>query len=651
MTVKRTVLANPVAFCCNLLLAYLAYFTCRVIYLAENWNTFSGGLSALLENDVCWGCFKFDTSAIIYTHALYALILLLPLHYKEGKLIHKIAKWYFVIINSLAVVLNLADAVYFQYTGRRTTASVFQEFSNENNLGNVFGAEILNHWYLFVAGILLILCLCYLYVEPKGELSIRTRRRKIVYYLVQTLSLALFVPLAIAGMRGGFTKAVRPITISNANQYVNRPIESALVLNTPFSIIRSVGKNAFKNPKYFSREEMEQHYSPIHLPDSNIQPKKKNVVILIMESFAREYIGFYNTYKGYTEFTDSLLSKSLTFEYTFSNGRKSIDGMPSILSGIPRFNEPFFVTPAAMNEVSGIAGELGSWGYSTGFFHGAENGSMGFEAFARKTGYKEYFGRTEYDADERFQGEKDFDGTWAIWDEPFMQFYALKMSEMKQPFCTTIFTASSHHPYHVPEQYKDLFKDEPGDDNPLHKCIRYVDLCLKRFFETARKHPWYENTVFVLTADHTNLISEAAYQTDLGLYSVPILFFDPSGEMETGKKDGIAQQTDIMPTLLNYLGYGKPYVAFGKDLLHTDASETWAVSQENGVYQYTQGNYVLQMTEDGNVKAIYDFKKDWFMKQNLLGKTGSTEKDMQKTLKALIQDYMIRMTEDKLTVK
>lgn len=100
--------------------------------------------------------------------------------------------------------------------------------------------------------------------------------------------------------------------------------------------------------------------------------------------------------------------------------------MPSILSSIPMFVEPFFLTPASMNNVSGLAGELKKEGYYSAFFHGAENGSMGFQAFARTTGFTDYFGRTEYDADKRFDGDKDFDGTWAIWDEPFMQFYATK---------------------------------------------------------------------------------------------------------------------------------------------------------------------------------------------------------------------------------
>ena len=262
-------------------------------------------------------------------------------------------------------------------------------------------------------------------------------------------------------MRGGWTRAVRPITLSNANQYVDHPLEAGIVLNTPFSVIRTIGKKAFVTPNYLSEEEMNTLFSPVHTPKNSLS-SKKNIVILIVESFGREYIGAYNKwleggkYKGYTPFVDSLINHSTTFLYSYCNGRKSIDGMPSILSGIPMFVEPFFLTPAAMNDVSSIAGELKDKGYYSAFFHGAENGSMGFQAYARTCGFDDYFGRTEYNADKRFGGDNAYDGMWAIWDEPFLQFFATKMSEFKQPFVSAVFTASSHHPYKVPEKYKDV---------------------------------------------------------------------------------------------------------------------------------------------------------------------------------------------------
>ena len=311
------------------------------------------------------------------------------------------------------------------------------------------------------------------------------------------------------------------------------------------------------------------------------------------------------------------------------------------------FLEPFFLTPASLNDVSGIAGQLKDKGYYSAFFHGAQNGSMGFQAFARATGFDDYFGRTEYNADKRFGGDDDFDGMWAIWDEPFLQFFATKMSEFKEPFVSAVFTASSHHPYKVPEEYKDVYKEE---GIVIHKCIRYTDNALRRFFDKAKTQPWYNNTLFVITSYHTNLSDHDYYQTDLGGFASPIIFFDPSGDLQPGMRDAIAQQIDIMPTVLSYLGYDKPYVAFGNDLLSTADADTWAVNYLGGIYQYVQGDWLLQF--DGQkAKALYRFRTDLLIKDNCLGKHPDVAKAMERELKAIIQQYMTRMTENELVVK
>lgn len=644
----------------NLAIVYVMYMLCRILYIAVNWGTFGDSFSALGIGDLLHGSLLFDTSAILYTNALYALLMLLPLHYKESALWQKWCRRLFLGVNGLAVIINLVDAVYFIYTGRRTTSTVFHEFQNESNLLAVVLESIVEYWYLFLAGIAMMLAMGRLYVRPRSVNFAGTTARYVKYYIVQLLCLLVFIPFCIAGMRGGFTTAVRPITLSNANKYVNRPVEAAIVLNTPFSLIRSTGKDVFYNPEYYTERELNSIYSPVHnagKPMTNTLRKRKNVVVLIVESFGREYIGAYNEtledghYKGYAPFVDKLLGQSLSFDYTFANGRKSIDGMPSILSGIPYFVEPFFLTPASLNSVSGLAGELGRCGYSSAFFHGAENGSMGFEAFAKTTGFQHYYGRTEYNADKRFNGDKDYDGMWAIWDEPFLQYYALKMTDMKQPFVTAVFTASSHHPYKIPEEYSSQFDLPAESGNPIHKCIRYTDMSLRKFFETASRQPWYKNTIFVFTSDHTNINDHQEYSTDLGLFGSPIFIFDPSGELPRGRRHTVAQQTDIMPTVLGYLGYGNPYVAFGKDLLNTPAQEAWAVNYNSGIYQYVKGDYVIRF--DGSaIVGGYNYRNDWFMMKDLKDEPAYNTrfKSMERDLKGIIQSYMTRMMDNRLVI-
>ena len=650
MNVRRLQLLSPlVATLCNLLVAYATYFLARVLYLVENWSYFSSGLTSSHLLELYGGSVVFDLSAILVTNSLYIVLMLFPFHLKETEGYQRLCRAVFLLVNGLALAANLCDAVYFRFTMRRTTTTVFSEFSNEGNLGSVFLTEALSHFYLVVFFLLMLWAMYRLY-RPSG-----VRSAQFVWWhydLAMLLSLVVAAPLVVAGIRGGFTTAVRPITISNANQYIDRPVEAALVLNTPFSLYRTIGKDVFVVPAYYAdRREMESVYSPVHVPADTLPMTRKNVVVLIVESFGREYIGALNRtlegghYRGYTPFVDSLIARSITFKYSYCNGRKSIDGMPSILSSIPMFVEPFFLTPASMNHVGGMASLLAAEGYQTAFFHGAQRGSMGFLGFARSTGFQHYYGREDYCDDDRFGGDDDFDGMWAIWDEPFLQYYAQKMSEMQQPFMTAVFTASSHHPFAIPRQYWEVY---PEEGLAMHKCIRYTDMALRRFFERASREPWFRNTIFVLTSDHTNMSDHAEYQTDLGGFSSPIVIYAPgTTDRQPQQLDKIAQQIDILPTVMGMLHYPKPYFAFGIDLLNTPAADTWAVNYLNGIYQYVKHGHVLQF--DGQQsRALYSLS-DSLMQHNVLGLLPQ-QQQMERELKAIIQQYMERMTQDRLQI-
>jgi phosphoglycerol transferase MdoB-like AlkP superfamily enzyme len=280
-------------------------------------------------------------------------------------------------------------------------------------------------------------------------------------------------------------------------------------------------------------------------------------------------------------------------------------------------------------------------GYYTAFFHSAPNGSMGFQAYAKAAGFQDYFGMTEYGND------KDFDGTWGIWDEEFLQFYAKKMNEFRKPFATSIFTVSSHHPFNVPERYKDKF---PKGDRPIHQCIGYSDNALRLFFKTMSQYDWFENTLFVITADHTNQISHEEYHTDANIYAVPVLFYHPGSNLKGCREDVLAQQIDIMPSVLSYLNYGKPFFSFGNDVICGADKDKYVINYSNQIYQLYQGDWLLQF--DGvKTKALYRFKEDVMLKNNLKDSNPDVVKKMETIVKANIQQYIHRMLNDELTAK
>ncbi|MBQ3362406.1 MAG: LTA synthase family protein [Muribaculaceae bacterium] len=653
----------------NLLVVYIAYTLCRGVFTMLNWQLYAGTLTWSHGLELFGAGLLFDTPAILYTNAIILVMFLLPLHWKERPGFYRVARWIYTVVNSIAVYMNLMDCVYFPFTGKRTTASIFAEFSNESTgeMLKIFGGQFLSHWYLVLLAALVTWAFWKLFRPSRGVRFFATPKTDegdakscvSTYYIVQVVSLLLAIPLCIGAIRGGFTKATRPITISNANEYVNRPAETGIVLNTPFSIFRTIKKTPFVVPDYMSDEEALALYTPLHQPSDSVAFTPRNVVVLILESYSKQHIGFYNktlrngTYQGFTPFLDSLITQgAMTYRYSYANGRKSIEGMPSVLSSLPNFVEPLFLTPASLNAMSGLARELGeNKGYTTAFFHGAQNSSMGFHAFARATGFQRYYGRDEYNADPNFNGDEDFDGTWAIWDEEFFQFYAQQMSKMQEPFMTALYSASSHDPFVVPEKYQGRF---PQGERPLQQCIAYTDYALKRFFETASQQPWFNNTLFVITADHVSQQIDPFYCTTLGNYCVPIILYAPGDPSLHGyDEERVVEQVDIMPTVLSYLHYDKPYIAFGCDMLGTPSDKGFAlhwVPEFNG-YEYVWGNYALHF--DGKeLNAVYKFRSDSTFSNNvLMTMPKDTLSLMQRHMESVILQYMQRMNGDQLTVK
>lgn len=638
--VLKTLIHSPLAIVVgNLLLMLLLFTFCRVFFFLIYRDTFADMTLAHFV-EICVGGLRFDLSALLLFNSPYILLALLPLPWRDTPAYQTVLKALFLTINILLLVVNCADMAYFPFTNRRTTITFFSEFSNDANLLKIIVIGLFDYWYvtLFCLALIAIVVVGYRRFAAVAVL------RGVAYYVAHTAVLLVCAYFTVIGIRGGFGAYTRPINISNAAQYIKRPIENALVLNTPFSLFTTVERQTYHSPAYFAEPELSTIFSPIHRPQPHDDFRPLNVVIVIMESFGKEYIGFFNrdldggTYRGYTPFLDSLLAVSRTFEHSFANGRKSIDAMPSVLSGIPMFIEPYITTPYATNAVSSIADVLKAHGYYSAFFHGAPNGSMGFQAYANAAGYDDYFGMTEYGNDH------DFDGVWAIWDEEFLQFFADRMGTFRQPFVTTVFTASSHHPFAVPQRYEGKF---PEGTLPIHKCIGYSDYALRRFFERMKQYPWFENTLFVFTADHTNASQYAEYQTDAGLFEVPIAFYCAGDSTLRGISHTPVAQTDVMPTILAYLHNDRPFVAFGTDAL-ADDSLHYVCNYNNGVYQLFTDSLLLQF--DGQTTtAVYNYIDDRLLQHNLNGMVDVNKEE--RYLKAVVQQYIERMVGDSLTVQ
>ena len=634
-----------VALIYRLLLSYLFFGLGRLLFYCFNYSFFAEmSLGQVLR---AWqGGLRFDTAGMLYLNLLFLILSILPFPFRRWRVYQQVVAASFYIPNALGWMAGLADCVYFPNTLRRTTSTVFSEFSNEG--GRLFLHLVAEYWYIVLLAAVGIVLMVVLYRRVRPVYFIGEQLRWYLYYPLQFLLGVSFVVFAAWGLRGGsFSKSWRPLGMSYANVSVDKIEHRALVLNTPYCILRTLGKQELPAKTFFnSPEEAENYFNPVHTFSADSTAhfaslRGRNVVVIIIESFARQYVGVLNQhlpdYKGYTPCFDSLAAQGYLFQDAFANGRKSIDAMPSVLAGIPPLHGHFVTSHYSGNLIRGLATILGEKGYTSMFFHGAPNGSMGFDAFVKQAGFQHYFGKTEY------ANDADFDGVWGIWDEPFLQRMVTELSELPEPFLGTVFTLSSHDPFQVPAAYEGVFPDE---GEPLVHCIGYTDHALGKFFQAAAKQPWFENTLFVITADHANGRLRPEYRTSVLGFATPMLLYAPGSDLRGRNDTTTVQQTDVLPTILSLLGYSKPVVAFGNNMFSTSEPH-FAVTDYDGTYQLMEGGYVLQHDGERPI-ALFDYRHDNYLRKNLLDSLPERAQAMRMRFEALLQSYNQRMRTNRL---
>lgn len=566
----------------------LMLFITRIIFLAFNHNSFNdiSGVDFFLGT---W----FDMITIgLFFFPIYVLFLL-PIPIRGYAIHRKIFKFLFHIVNSALIVFNLIDVEYFKYTSKRSTFDLFSTIGTGNDINQLLTTFISDFWYLILILFLLIGLSEFLYRKTQYSFSTFSSKTT-AFYRNNTIAFLILVPTLIIISRGGF--ALKPTGIIEASNFTKGK-NTSLVLTTPFTIVKTIDQGSLELLNYFPDKELENYFNPHKTSQpQNILPDNTNVMIIVLESFGIEFVGAYQNGQGYTPFLDSLIDQSLTFNNGFANGKKSIEAIPAIVASMPSLSEnPYISSPFGDNKINTLPNILKKHGYSSSFYHAATNGSMRFDGFSTLCGYDNYYGRTEYDNDEHF------DQTWGILDEYFNPWTAKKMSEMKEPFFSTLFTISSHHPYFIPKHMEKKVKRGPQE---ICASVNYGDYALKKFFQEAKKQPWYDNTLFVILADHTPGTKTKLYNLRTQLYRIPIMFYHPKGYIKPERKDEIFQQMDILPTILDLLNVQEDYYAFGNSLYQSTDRESLAYL--SGSYFYFKDNQMTTVI-DGKARFLHDF--------------------------------------------
>jgi phosphoglycerol transferase MdoB-like AlkP superfamily enzyme len=547
-------------------------------------------------------------------------ICLLPLRIQNHNYFNVISYVLYLVISIFLLFFNLVDVEYYRFTKKRSTVDLFDMVQGGNDITEQIGSYFRDFWFVMILFAGFVWLTSWIFRKTKG---IEYEPKKPIFnWLGYFLSLGLLV---FIGRGGWVLKPTSPIDASQFTSVEN----TAFVLNTPFTIVKSWNKKGLEEKHYFSIQTEKLLFNPIKTSaPQNLLPDKTNVMIIILESFGNEWVGAAGAKISYTPFFDSLANESLFFPNGISNGKKSIEALPAIFAGIPSLMDyPYISSQYGNNKIEALPQILKKQGYSSAFFHGATNGSMKFDGFASQAGIEKYFGRSEYN------NEAHYDQNWGILDEYFTPWSAKQLTTIKQPFIAGLFTLSSHHPFYIPPHMKGKLKK---GKEPICEAISYADYALKKFFETAKKQPWFNNTLFVLCADHTPASNDPLFNTREKMYQIPIVFYHPKGYVKPSKEKQIFQQIDIFPTVLDLLNQKTKIYSYGNSYYQKTNKE--AINYLEGTYHYFFDHKLLTFSQE---KARNLLSIDSRSKKSVDSLRFYTKevKKMEKRLKAIIQRY------------
>ncbi len=557
---------------------------------------------------------RFDISAILYGNLLFVLCSLLPFLWRSCY--DWLKQVIFVAGNAVMLAVSIVDIYYYPYTLKRMT---WDASDLAGDLFTLLPAFIAEFWYLILIEVLLIGVLLYVYVATRTD---RAAEEATAVWWKETGVFLLMCGFLIVGLRGGLQmKPLKPIdalTMAPLSEFV-------LLTNSPFTVFHSLVKQERAHESFVSLQEADSVINTNKLfgTDSLSEFRKLNVVFIVIESLSAEFI---NHPEGYTPFLDSLSRRSLFLPRIFANGKKSIEGIPAIFSGIPALMEaPFISSGYSTNPVVSLPALLHKEGYHTAFFHGARNGSMHFDAYARSAGFQDYYGRNEY-------GSRDFDGSWGVWDHKFLPYAAQQMARFEQPFCAGVFTLNPHHPYKLP---KGTIREQAKHE--FLGSLHYVDKAIRSFFKQASKASFHEHTLYVITADHTAAYSQLRRQDRINTYLVPAIVYSPSLDLPS-TLDVVVQQIDLMPSVLQMLDYDRPFNCLGTACMESDRPNV-AYQYLNGVFQAISKQHIVLLNQRSEVQC-YDYVLDPTFSTTI----SSPEcRQIEKQLKSFIEVYRNRL--------
>jgi phosphoglycerol transferase MdoB-like AlkP superfamily enzyme len=371
------------------------------------------------------------------------------------------------------------------------------------------------------------------------------------------------------------------------------------------SSVRAYGRMALADAVAQVRQDMaivEQDFISSELPTLHRSSWVKeranppNLVIILQESLGAEFVGALGGLKVTPEL-DKLAQEGIWFEHLYATGTRSVRGIEAVVTGFtPTPARSVVKLPKSQTGFFTVAELLQRRGYDTSFIYGGEAHFDNMRQFFVGNGFQTIIERKDI-------VDPVFVGSWGASDEDLFRTAHEKFSMAgDKPFFSLVFTSSNHSPFEFPAGRIELYDEDPATVN---NAVKYADHAMGEFFRQAKKSPYWDNTLFLVVADHNSRV-RGANLVPIEYFHVPALIL--GGEVAARNVSRLASQIDLLPTLLGMMGIADVHPATGHDLFRPDIDQIpgRAIMQYNSAQAYMQGSAVVVM-EQGKTPTLYNY--------------------------------------------
>lgn len=495
---------------------------------------------------------RFDLKLIVIALAPCLLLWLLPMRRARVA-----TAWLAFALLVVLLGLGIADLAYFGEVSRHIGSDLL---NIGGDIGSIIGIAFGSRLVYTLAALAAFAVLAYCWQRS----VIRIARAPIKGSLKSIIPQSLVLLMGYVFLARGMVLTGKPLGSIDAFNG-NGQSQANLSLNGTLVTLQALNDRRQVAPLHYlddatAQRIAAQHLHPFRYQSSN-PPSRKNVIILLLESWSYKYIDALagNGYRA-TPHMDALIAQSQVWTNFYAAGQRSIIGIQASLTSVPALpNRQPIGFGLELNNMSRIAEIAQKQGYRTLMLQTSNRRSFHIDGVAKAIGFQEYYGKEDVPIIRAYPQDPPPFG----WDYDSLMYFGKQISSKPEPFFAFFFSGTTHEPYARSGKEFDTRPHAETGENGFLNTLQYSDWAIAQFMQYAAQQPWHNNTIYIFMADHTRnepIRSDSVREQ----YHIPLIVYHPQWQPE--KHSELASQYDILPTLADWLGIQQPVYTFGRSL-------------------------------------------------------------------------------------